>query len=139
METPLRIAIFGKSGCEKCKILQHRVDRLLAGGEWPEFEKAYYDVETVDGLVQFCRMECINPGRIPALVVLRREAGGWRPLPRAKPGAPDPVCGSRRLYTHVGLQTDYSDEGKGLISPAMIRAVLEEARAALAAGASAAA
>jgi len=111
-------------------MLQQRVDKLLASGEWSDFEKSYHDVETEEGLVLFCRLECANPNRIPALVVMERDAAGvWQPLPRAEPGAPDAVCGASRLYSYIGLQTDYSGPGKGVISPAMICAVLEEARA----------
>ena len=43
------------------------------------------------------------------------------------PGAEDPVCRRSRLYQYIGLQTDYSDEGKGIITPAMVEAVLKEA------------
>jgi len=136
MDAPLRIAIFGKQGCDKCKTLQQRVDKLLAGGEWNDFEKSYHDVETEEGLVLFCRLECANPNRIPALAVMERDdTGAWRPMPRSVPGAPDPVGGASRLYAYVGLQTDYSPQGKGVITPAMIRAVLEEARAQRAAAA----
>jgi len=129
MTHPYRLVIFGKEGCEKCKVLQQRVDALLATGEWSDFEKVYADVETPEGLVAFCRTECVNPNRIPALVVHAWDAaaGRWEPLPRATPGAPDPVCGVSRLHTYVGIQTDYS--GTGVLSPKMIRAVLEEARA----------
>lgn len=130
MDASLRVAIFGKQGCDKCRTLQHRVEKILATGEWPEFEKAYCDIETEEGLVLFCRLECANPNRIPALAVLERdEQGAWRPMARTVPGAPDAVGGANRLYAYVGLQTDYSAQGKGVIPPAMIRAVLEEARA----------
>ncbi len=134
MTQPLRIVIFGKQGCEKCKMLQQRVDKLLAGGEWSDFVKVYADVETEEGLVAFCRTECVNPNRIPALVVHEYDevAGIWRPMPRTAPGAEDPICGASRLHTYIGLQTDYS--GSGVLSPKMIAAVLEEARAARAAG-----
>ena len=37
------------------------------------------------------------------------------------------VCRKSRLYQFVGLQTDYSEAGKGVISPKMIQAVLAEA------------
>ncbi len=129
MSPTLRIVIFGKPGCDKCAVLRRRVESLLAGGGWEEFEMAYADVETEEGLAAFCRAECINPNRLPALLVMERAevAGGWRPLPRRKL---DPTGIASRLYAYVGLQTDYSDEGRGVISPGMIRETLEEARAA---------
>ena len=130
MAHPLRIVIFGKRGCDKCKVLQQRVDALLAGGEWNDFEQVHADVETVDGLVAFCRAECVNPTQSPALLVTAgdAEAQSWQPLLRACPGAPDPVAGATRLHTYVGLQTDYSEAGRGVLPPKLIRAVLQEAR-----------
>ena len=68
------VKVFGKDGCDKCKVLNRRLDTLLAQKEWADFEKQYCDVETEDGLVDFCNVECINPQRIPAMVVARREA-----------------------------------------------------------------
>jgi hypothetical protein len=38
------------------------------------------------------------------------------------------VCKKTRLHHIMGLQTDYSDQGRGVISPKMIKRVLEEAR-----------
>ena len=129
MSTKYRIVVFGKTGCDKCKLLNRRLDTLLADEAWKGFEKAYCDVETEDGLVAFSRSECVNPQRIPALMVTRlnEQTGTYEPMPRRTPGEPDPACGSARLYQYVGLQTDYSEAGKGLISPKMIGTVLEEA------------
>jgi len=129
MSKPYRIQVFGKQGCTKCKTLNQRLDKLLDGEKWIDFEKEYLDVETVDGLVAFASAECINPQRIPAMLVARKqeETGTFRPLPARKPGSHDKICGKSKLYQYVGLQTDYSDEGKGIISPQMITAVLTEA------------
>lgn len=133
MEKPFRVMVFGKTGCEKCKLLIRRLERLLADGRWQDFELVYADVETEDGLMAFCRAQCINPNRIPALVVMRRSGNGaWEPVPRDRPGAPDAVCGASRLYQYVGLQTDYSESGGGVITPRMLEAVLAEAQAAAA-------
>ena len=125
-----RILVFGKAGCDKCKALNKRLDTLLAKEEWHDFEKVYCDVETADGLVAFCKTQCVNPSRVPAMVVTRRDeaTAEFEPIPCREPGATDMVCKDSRLYTFVGLQTDYSDTGKGLITPKMIANVLEEAR-----------
>ena len=32
-----------------------------------------------------------------------------------------------KLYQFLGVQTDYSEEGKGIISPEMIKSILDEA------------
>ncbi|MGE4488628.1 MAG: hypothetical protein AB7E95_03680 [Kiritimatiellales bacterium] len=129
MTKPYKIQVFGKQGCAKCKTLNQRLDKLLADKEWSEFEKEYCDVETVEGLVAFASAECINPQRIPAMLITRRqeETGRYMPVPTRDPVPHDDVCGKSKLYQYVGLQTDYSDEGKGIISPKMITAVLEEA------------
>lgn len=130
MAKPFRIVVFGKTGCEKCKVLNRRLDRLLAEAQWQDFEKQYCDVETEDGLIAFCRSQCVNPSRIPALLVTRCSAeGAYDPVPSRGAGRSDPVCGRSHLYQYVGLQTDYGEVGSGLITPEMIGAVLLEARA----------
>ena len=130
MPATYRAMVFGNAGCDKCKVLQARVDDLLAGGEWTDFEKTYADVETEDGMVAFCRAECINPQRIPAVVVLRRDdaSGRYEPIARPEPGRSEAVGGESALYHVLGLQTDYSDKGRGVISPKMIASLFAEAR-----------
>lgn len=124
-----RILVFGKKGCAKCKQLNQRIDDLLALPVWAEFEKCYYDLGTVDGLVAFCKAECLNPQRIPAFVVTRfnEVTGAYDFVPNPAPGAVDPVCKTTKLYQHLGLQTDYTDIGRGVLPPRMIEAVLQQA------------
>lgn len=129
MEKPYKIKVFGKPGCAKCKTLNQRLDKVLADKQWAGFEKEYCDVETVDGLVQFASAECINPQRIPAMLVTRKDetTGRYDPVPTREPTPEDEVCGKSKLYQYVGLQTDYTPAGKGIISPKMITSVLQEA------------
>ena len=128
MDRPYQVVVFGKVGCDKCKVLQKRVDDMLSKPEWADFEKAYFDVETVDGLVEFCKAECLNPQRLPAMLVRRVTGSGAKAIPVEPSAVPDPVLGQTRLYHILGLQTDYSDEGRGVVTPRMISAVLEAAR-----------
>jgi hypothetical protein len=129
MDKPFVIQVFGKKGCQKCGVLNQRLDKLLAQPDWQTFEKQYCDVETEDGLVAFSEAECVNPQRIPGFIVTRRRENGFlEPVPNPSMGEPDPVCGKSRLYQFLGLQTDYSDSGKGLITPKMITTVLSAAR-----------
>lgn len=125
-----RVRIFGKQSCDKCAVLNQRVDKLLQQAEWADFEKQYLDVETEEGLVAFAQTECINPQRIPAMLVERRNPGTglFEPLPNRAPGRPDPVYRKCKLYQYLGVQTDYSDTGRGVLSPQVIRTCLEEAR-----------
>lgn len=129
MAAKYQIQVFGKEGCDKCHTLNQRLDKLLAKEEYAAFEKLYCDVETIDGLVSFSEAECINPSRIPAMLVMEKdeENDEFIPLRNPTPGAADPLCKKSRLYQYVGLQTDYSDVGKGVISPKMIQAVLAAA------------
>ena len=129
MGKPFCVVVFGKAGCEKCGVLQKRIEDLLAAPEWAEFEKAYFDVETEEGLVAFCRAEGLNPQRIPAFVVMHRESSEapWRALPAAEVRPDDPARRVRLRHV-LGLQTDYSAAGRGVISPRMIAAVLADAR-----------
>ncbi len=130
MDKSYRVTVFGKVGCDKCKTLNRRLDKLLAEERWQDFEKHYCDVETEDGLLAFCRSECVNPSRIPAFVVTRNSgAGDYVLVESRQPGAPDSLCADSRLYQYVGLQTDYSGTGNGVINPAMIESMLEQARA----------
>lgn len=126
-----QVMVFGKAGCDKCAVLEKRIDGLLEKSEWSDFEKLKLDAESEDGLVEFCQCECVNPQRIPAFVVRRWNPLNHRyePVRNAEPSAQDEVCGSSKLYTFLGIQTDYTESGKGIISPKMITSVLEEARA----------
>lgn len=128
MEKPYQVVVFGKAGCDKCAAMQKRVDELLAKPDGADFEKLYLDVETVDGLVEFCKAECLNPQRLPALMVRRATPAGAEAIPVEPSASPDLVLGQSRLYHILGLQTDYTDEGRGVVSPRMIAAVLSSAR-----------
>lgn len=122
------INVFGKHGCAKCAMLNRRIDQLLEKGQYSDFTKVYRDVLTEDGLVTFCKAECLNPSRIPAMVISVTDGDGReRYLENPAPGRPDPVCKDSRLYQFLGIQTDYSPEGKGVITPEMIQSILDEA------------
>ncbi len=130
MNKPFKIQVFGKPGCDKCTQLNKRLDKILANEDWADFEKEYCDVETVDGLVAFASAECINPQRIPAMLIckLQGETESYRPVAVREPlKEPHEICGKAKLYHFVGLQTDYTNAGKGIISPKMIKSVLQEA------------
>jgi hypothetical protein len=130
MAKKYQITLFGKTDCSKCKVLNQRLDKLLKKPEWEEFEKKYINLDTEEGLVHFCKAECINPQRIPAFFVARQrnEKDAYEPVPNPRPQAGDPVCRKSRLHSVVGLQTDYTESGRGVISPRMIETVLQEAR-----------
>ena len=128
MATQYQIKIFGKQGCDKCHTLNQRLEKMLAKDEYTDFETLYCDVETIDGLVAFAEAECINPARIPAMLVTKWDADAdeYVPVGTQQPEAKDGVCKKSKLYQYIGLQTDYSDTGKGVISPKMIQSVLAE-------------
>lgn len=129
MEKYFQIHVFGKAGCEKCAVLNKRLDQLLTEEEWQAFEKVYHDVETVEGLVAFSRMECMNPSSIPGFVINRKNpsSGEFHPLPRLLPVAAATAEEKSLLYSWHGVQTDYGEAGKGIIPPALIRSMLEKA------------
>lgn len=129
MATTYQIKVFGKQGCDKCHTLNQRLDKLLVDDDYRQFEKVYCDVESIDGLVAFAEAECINPSRIPAMLISswNSETAEYIPIGTKEPGAPDPICKKSKLYQYIGLQTDYSDTGNGVISPMMIKTVLTEA------------
>jgi len=129
MSAEYRIHVFGKQGCDKCAVLNQRLDKILDEDEWKLFEKHYEDVETETGMVAFAEAECINPQRIPAMMIMRLnpETGEHEPVPNRTPGQPDPVFKKSKLYQYLGVQTDYTDSGRGVISPNMIKKCLQEA------------
>lgn len=131
MTKPYRVRVFGKAGCQKCDMLKRRLGKLLSNEAWSDFDQSYSDVESEEGLVTFCRAQCLNPSRIPALLIERRneDTGQYELLANPSPGVGDAVFGASKLYQWLGLQTDYSDTGKGLITPKMLTDILEEARA----------
>lgn len=131
MDKKFQIRVFGKPGCDKCHTLNQRLDKLLAKEDFSDFSKLYVDVETNSGLVAFAEAECINPSRIPAMLVTQwcDDEDEYVPVSTKEPGAKDAVCKKSKLYQYLGLQTDYSDSGKGIISPKMIQSVLAEATA----------
>ena len=126
-----QIHVFGKPGCAKCHTLQGRLDDLLSEPEWSDFEKIYHDLETEDGLVAFCDAECLNPQRVPGFYVSKLDpsTGEQRPLVNPTPDTPDPSTGNSAPYTWVGLQTDYSPSGRGVLTPRMIESTLAKAKA----------
>ncbi len=126
-----QVHVFGKPGCAKCHTLQGRLDDLLQEEEWSEFEKVYHDLETEEGLADFCEAECLNPQRVPGFYVSRLDeaTGEQRPVANPRPGETDPVTGASALYTWVGLQTEYRGAGRGVITPKMIEATLRKAKA----------
>jgi len=128
MAAKYQIRVFGKPGCDKCHTLNQRLDKLLTKDGFDAFEKLYCDVETIDGIVAFAEAECINPSRIPAMLVTRwnEDADDFEPVSVPEPGAADAICKKSRLYQYLGLQTDYSDVGQGVISPKMIQSILDQ-------------
>jgi hypothetical protein len=64
------------------------------------------------------------------MVVAKRDpaTGAYEMLPNPQPGEEDKVCQKSRLYQYLGLQTDYTEVGKGVITPKMITSILEQAK-----------
>lgn len=131
MAKTYQIHVFGKPACDKCHTLNGRLDDLLQAAEWADFEKVYHDLETESGLVEFCEAECLNPQRVPGFYISKADpaTGAHAPLPNPNPGSSEGPGGSSALYTWLGLQTDYSSVGRGVITPRMIEAVLRQAKA----------
>lgn len=125
----LTVNVFGKPGCAKCAMLNRRLDKMLAEDpRYARFHKEYHNVLSEEGLVEFCKSECLNPSRIPAMVISCVDSEGKSHyLVNPDPDAFDSVCRHSKLYQFLGVQTDYSEEGKGIISPEMIKSILDEA------------
>lgn len=118
-----RIVVFGKSDCEKCKAMNHKIDELLKDGEYKDFEKQYVDVMSEDGLVMFCDLESLNPQRIPSFVIMKHVGDKFIPIENNSDITSDDICGKALIYQYYGLQTDYSNN-EGKITSKMIEHVL---------------
>lgn len=132
-EQEYQIRVFGKVGCDKCALLEKRLENLLAKEEWQAFQKVKFDLGTEDGLVEFASLECLNPQRVPGFVVARKNKrnGEFEVLPnleKSRESGKKDICSNSRLYSWLGLQTDYTPQGQGVLSPKMIAAILKEAK-----------
>ena len=129
MSTQFQIQVFGKPGCDKCTVLNSRIDKVMKKDKWKDFEKVYMDVETEDGIVAFAKAECINPQRIPAFVVSRYNVSTntYDPIPYHCHEEQDVATRRTRLFSYLGCQTDYSSDNNGIINPKLINKVMEEA------------
>ncbi|MFH1706563.1 MAG: hypothetical protein ABIF71_01395 [Planctomycetota bacterium] len=119
------ILVFGKEGCDKCKMLNKRIDKLLDKPDWNGFEKRYFDVTTVDGLVNFAEAESLHPQRIPSFQVHRAKPDGTTERLRQRFVEGYDADGIYRVPGYVGLETDYA--GGGVITPDDIEKVFREA------------
>jgi hypothetical protein len=120
------VQVFGKKGCPKCKVLNKRLDKVLEKPEWEGFEKSYFDVTTVDGLVNFGKAECLNGQRIPSFLVCKiDDKGQTHKIRQTFKEELDTESGKYRFPTYVGLETDYSEDG--VITPQDIETVFREA------------
>ena len=127
MSKNYRITLFGKKGCDKCKVLKERIDKLVEQDDWKDFEKEYLDVESVDGLVSFVKMEVLNPLRIPSFIVKKLNLATNEYQALVNPEA-DNCSALSKPFRYVGIETDYSEKGHGIITPQMITKALSQAK-----------
>ncbi len=125
MTKQFRIKVYGKKGCNKCSLLKGRLSKLLEEEKWQNFEMIDFDILTEDGLVAFVKEEVLNPQRIPCFVLQKRgNDGEYENIlnPEYSKGT-----GSESLpFRFLGIETDYSSKGNGIIKPSDIDAVLEK-------------
>lgn len=120
-----QVHVFGKKGCPKCKVLNKRMDKILQKKEWEHFEKSYFDITTVDGLVNFGKAEAMNSQRIPSFLICTVDEDGESHKIRETFSEGADENGAYRVPTYVGFQTDYTNGG--VIRPSDIENVFKEA------------
>jgi thiol-disulfide isomerase/thioredoxin len=118
-----QVVLFGKTGCGKCKVLKGRVEKLLEKDDYKDFSLVYHDILNENSLVEFCKVEELNPQRIPAVVIYKDSMPQVHYLKLALPEA----CGDIQLNAKLGVQTDY-DTGNGTITPEVVMHLLEFAK-----------
>ena len=122
-----RISVFGKTGCDKCRLLNQRLDKILESPEWKDFKKDYWDLGSVEGLVAFARTEVLSPQRIPAFQVELYNVASrkYEPIPENVGAQRPEETKAPRYPTFLGIQTNYKNGG--VITPKDIRSVLRAA------------
>lgn len=118
--------VIGHTGCQKCAMLNRRLDAILKEEPYKSrFVKIYHDTEDPRGmsfkeeaLVFFCQTQCVNPNRIPALIITNDNG-----IFLERKGRP---VNNNQLYQYIGIQTDYA-EGGGILPPEIIKDTLDEA------------
>ena len=121
-----QVAVFGKQGCDKCRLLKNRLEKILAEKTYADFEMIYYDLGTVEGLVRFCQCEMLNPQRIPSFMVFEKEdRPGTTALRQLSCRVEMSDLVDEDLDIFMGLETDYTSTGT--LKPVMIRRILDSA------------
>ena len=105
--------VIGHTGCPKCTLLNRRLDAILQEEPYP---RGMSHKEAA--LVFYCQAQCVNPNRIPALII--SDDNGEFLNRSEKPTS------SIQLYQFIGIQTDYNDGG-GILPPETIKKTLDEA------------
>jgi len=74
----VRILIFGKTECAKCKTTKHKVSHIVSTLEPGQVEVFFHDQETPDGRAEGAFYD-VNPSKIPLTVMEKdgREAARW--------------------------------------------------------------
>ena len=111
------IQIYGKKNCPKCDSLKKRIHTLLKDNQYPDFQTAYYDVTTEEGLFQFAKAETINGQRIPALQILRYNQLSQKYEKILDPRKEEIKNGKLFIPVYLQLETDYSNPGQSVIKP----------------------
>ena len=123
-----KLSVFGKRNHAETDELLHNITEMLASNAISDAYLAFEDVQTVTGVVNFSELSCLNPQRVPAMVISRYnpETDAYEAIGNPTPEGEDVVCKKSRLYQIMGLQTDYSVEARGIISQEMIAHVITE-------------
>jgi hypothetical protein len=123
--------VFGKEGCSKCAALKRRLERLLAKPEYSMIKMEYHDVLTLDGIVDFCKTGCLNPNRIPALLLA--DNGKYIEMPGCMWDEVEKGSGLMNsrfdpsvTYPYVGVQTNY--DSTGVITESVVQDLLDIAK-----------
>ena len=99
---------------------------MLAKDEYSEFSLEYFDISTEDGLLDFVKRESLNPQRIPSFVVERFDNEHQRYVALENSESRD-LRLRVRPWRYLGLETDYSEKGKGIIRPQALHETLQRA------------
>lgn len=116
------ITVFGKTGCRKCEMLIKRLEGILKKREDKKWKLEYKNLTNEDDLVEFCKLEVLNPQRIPAIVMYGSDN---KPL-RYSGAYSESKDGDVFLPVYLGASTDY-DTGRGVLTEDTLFQLMEVA------------
>ena len=122
---------FSSHTSAKFRIVETRIERLLSENPpWMGlFDVHREDLRTVNGLAEFCNVGCLDFEHTPAVIIYRYDHTAER-YTLIRPEDPLDENASRDsnwLHCCLGVQTVYNRKTGGILTPRLLRTLLQKA------------